>query len=341
MRRSQNCGFEIIAGNYFAVQVPDRHKFSGGQYMGLREVSFASYNDRDTVKGWVYTPIRKPRGIVQVVHGLGEHSRRYLHLILKLNEAGFIVGADDHVGHGKTAADSDTWGDYGTKGYLTTTEDEKALHDLLVKDYPGLPFVLFGHSWGSMIVRNYAARYGSDLTGLAICGTCGAIGALASLSVQLKTLIDAGRGGEKDAALTAKIFEGMTSRFENVITPNDWISGDPDVVADHAADSFNNHYSPFTTQAVFDFSELVAEITGSKWAEKVPKALPVYNIAGDMDPVGNYGEGVYAVSNWLAVTGHRHVTTKLYSGHRHEIHNDRDIREEVADGIIAFINSVI
>jgi alpha-beta hydrolase superfamily lysophospholipase len=309
--------------------------------MGLKEIEFASYNGRDTVKGWIYTPIREPRGIVQVLHGLGEHSRRYLHLILKLNEAGFIVGADDHVGHGKTAADSNTWGDCGTKGYLTTTQDEKALHDLLVKEYPGLPFALFGHSWGSMIARSYAAIHGADLAGLVICGTCGVMDTVGPLSAHLKTLIDAGKGGDRDLALMAKVFEGMTSRYDTVNSPNDWISGDPDIVADHAADSFNNLYSPLTVQALWDLSELVASITGSEWAEQVPKALPVYNIAGDQDPIGNYGEGVYAVSNWLAGTGHRRVTTKLYSGHRHEIHNDRDIREEVTDGIIAFINGVI
>jgi alpha-beta hydrolase superfamily lysophospholipase len=273
-----------------------------------------------------------------VVHGLGEHSRRYLHLILKLNEAGFIVGADDHVGHGKTAADSDTWGDYGVKGYQTTTEDEKSLHDLLIKEYPGLPFALFGHSWGSMIVRDYAACYGADLKALTICGTCGVMETVAPLALQLKALVDAGKGGDRDMALMGKVFEGMTSRYENVKGPNDWVSGDPDVVADHAADSFNNLYSPLTVQALWDLAELVAAITGPQWAEKVPAELPVYNIAGDQDPVGNYGEGVYAVSNWLATTGHRRVTTKLYSGHRHEIHNDRDIREEVTDGIIAFIN---
>jgi alpha-beta hydrolase superfamily lysophospholipase len=47
------------------------------------------------------------------------------------------------------------------------------------------------------------------------------------------------------------------------------------------------------------------------------------------------------VSNWLAGTEHRRVKTKLYSGHRHEIHNDRDIRDEVEDGIVAFINSIL
>ncbi|MBU4440763.1 MAG: alpha/beta hydrolase, partial [Firmicutes bacterium] len=58
------------------------------------------------------------------------------------------------------------------------------------------------------------------------------------------------------------------------------------------------------------------------------------------DPVGLYGEGVYAVTNWLADTGNQ-VTTKLYSGYRHEIHNYRDIRDEVEDGMIDFINKVI
>ena len=109
--------------------------------MALKELDFLSYNRRDQVKAWIYTPIRKPRGIVQVVHGLGEHSRRYLHLILKLNEAGFVVSADDHVGHGKTAADSNTWGDYGDKGYITTTEDEKSLHDIVCAAYPELPLL--------------------------------------------------------------------------------------------------------------------------------------------------------------------------------------------------------
>ena len=60
--------------------------------MAIHEVEFQSFNEkRVRIKAWIYTPIRKPRGIVQIVHGFGEHSRRYLHMILTLNEAGFIV----------------------------------------------------------------------------------------------------------------------------------------------------------------------------------------------------------------------------------------------------------
>lgn len=61
----------------------------------LHEVSFASFNGRDQVQGWIYVPACKPKGIVQVIHGFGEHSRRYLHMISAFLDAGYIVAADD------------------------------------------------------------------------------------------------------------------------------------------------------------------------------------------------------------------------------------------------------
>ena len=90
---------------------------------------------------------------------------------------------------------------------------------------------------------------------------------------------------------------------------------------------------------MLDFVYMFKVIEGKEWASKVTTALPIYNIAGDEDPVGMYGEGVYQVSNWLISTGHN-VKTKLYSGYRHEIHNYAGIKEEVSDGIIAFMDDI-
>lgn len=59
----------------------------------LHEVSFASYNGRDQVQGWIYVPACKPKGIVQVIHGFGEHSRRYLHMISALHGCGLYRGS--------------------------------------------------------------------------------------------------------------------------------------------------------------------------------------------------------------------------------------------------------
>ena len=102
----------------------------------LHEVRFGSFNERDQVYGWVYVPACKPLGIIQLIHGFGEHSRRYLHMITSFMEAGYIVAADDHVGHGKTALENDKWGDWGNKGCRTMMEDEKKLHDIVVDMYP-------------------------------------------------------------------------------------------------------------------------------------------------------------------------------------------------------------
>ena len=77
-------------------------------------------------------------------------------------------------------------------------------------------------------------------------------------------------------------------------------------------------------------------IEGTAWAEKVPVELPILLIAGDQDPVGNFGEGVYACANWLQDTGHD-VITKLYSGYRHEIHNYDDLKFEVEADIIDWL----
>jgi alpha-beta hydrolase superfamily lysophospholipase len=86
--------------------------------------------------------------------------------------------------------------------------------------------------------------------------------------------------------------------------------------------------------------EMIDDVNGLEWASKVPVALPIYNIAGDEDPCGSYGEGVKLVSSWLEETGHN-VKTKLYEGYRHEIHNYADLKCEVEAGIVAFLDGVL
>ena len=139
----------------------------------LHEVKFASSNGRDEVTGWIYVPACEPTGIVQLVHGFGEHSRRYFHMIVALMDAGFIVAANDHVGHGATAIANNTWGDWGDAGPHTMMEDEKLFHDVVVEKYPNLPYFMFGHSMGSMIARDFSTKYGDLLTGVVYCGTTG------------------------------------------------------------------------------------------------------------------------------------------------------------------------
>ncbi|MCI2059109.1 MAG: alpha/beta hydrolase [Oscillibacter sp.] len=314
--------------------------------MSIHEISFPSANGRDTVKGWIYTPIGQPRGVVQLMHGFGEHSRRYLHMIDKFLEAGFVVSADDHIGHGKTGFDSGTLGDPGTSGkdgWRVYLQDERSLHDLTVKDFPALPYFVFGHSWGSMLARGYAALYGGDLRGLALCGVvsqmkgCELLLRDPALMGKMEAQVLSGRGGDKGGSFMAGIFGTLTERIPDAASPNDWIANDPRIVADHAGDPFNCF--DVTVQLLYDFVRLYAFIETPAWAAQVPAGLPAYLISGDCDPCGNYGEGLYHTANLLAEAGHP-VQVHAYSGYRHEIHNQRDIRDGVEDGIVAFLSGL-
>lgn len=307
----------------------------------LHEVNFKSFNERDTVYGWVYVPACKPKGIVQMIHGFGEHSRRYLHMIVRFLEAGYIVAADDHVGHGKTAMENEgTWGNWGDKGCHTMMEDEYSLKKLVCEMYPDLPYFLYGHSMGSMIARDFMAKYGDELTGATICGTPGVFPVGEETMAKMQQLVAEGKGDESDPALLGEVLGWMCERCGEIKLGNEWICHDEYVQIDHATDPFDAFARPTSNRAVLDFVKMVEVITGKEWAEKVPTKLPIYNIAGDQDPVGLYGEGVYQVSNWLAATGHD-VTTELYTGFRHEIHNYAEIKDEVADGIIEFMDEVL
>ena len=177
----------------------------------LHEVSFPSYNERDTVCGWIYVPAARPKGIVQLIHGYGEHSRRYLHMISAFLDAGYIVAADDHVGHGKTAMVNDTWGDWGDKGCHTMMEDEHTLTEMVREKYPNLPYFLFGHSMGSFIARDYAAKYGTELTGVTICGTAGVFQGAAEAEKELKEVVESGHGDEADPSYAESCLAGCAS----------------------------------------------------------------------------------------------------------------------------------
>ncbi|MBQ8589772.1 MAG: alpha/beta fold hydrolase [Firmicutes bacterium] len=307
--------------------------------MSIREISFPSNNGRDTIKAWAYSPLGEPRGVIQLIHGYGEHSRRYLHMISAFNQAGFVVYADDHLGHGKTGYDGGTLGDPHSGGYMTYVKDEKSLHDIAVKDYPDVPYFVFGHSWGSMLARAYAAHYGDDIKGLMLCGVCAQWEncEIYYADPEFKAAVEADPN-QPATEWFAKVFAGMTDRIENPNGPSDWIANDPRIVADHAGDMFNTFDT--TIELPWDFVNIHHFIESEEWGPMVPKNIPVYLIAGDQDPCGNYGEGVYHVANVLAKNGNK-TSVKMYPGYRHEIHNELELRDEVEAGLIAFLEGVL
>ena len=305
----------------------------------LHEVSFKSYNKRDTVYGWIYVPAAEYKGVVQLIHGFGEHARRYLHMISAFVDAGYIVACDDHVGHGKTALENNSWGDWGDQGWHTMMEDEHTLTGIVKEKYPDLPYFLFGHSMGSFIVKDYITKYADELKAVTLCGTAGDFQGSDEAEKTLKALIDSGKGEESDPEAAGNLMGWMNERCGEVKIGNEWICDDPYVQYDHANDPFDAFTRPTTNRAMYYFVEMLQNLKGTSWAEKVPADLPINMISGDQDPVGMYGKGVKQIYDALKETGHQDVEMKLYEGYRHEIHNYKDIRSGVENQIIGFMDS--
>ena len=129
---------------------------------------------------------------------------------------------------------------------------------------------------------------------------------------KLKAAVEAGRGKDCDGEFTAELMGWMCERCGQVSIGNEWICADPYVQQDHAADPFDAFTRPVTNQSIYYFTQMMSCIVGDQWAEQVPKELPFYNIGGDQDPVGEYGKGIYEVSNWLCETGHQVKTKDVY-----------------------------
>lgn len=308
--------------------------------MALQEVSFTSANGRDEIRGWIYIPVGKPKAVLQIVHGLGEHSRRYFHMINRLLDDGIVVVADDHAGHGATAKASGVWMDTGANGDKVVVDDEVTLMELAKEQYPDLPYFVLGHSWGSMIARAVAMREEIDLSGLILFGIAAGIkGIEETLDREaLAAEIAEGDPTASGAKYVGAMFGDFVERYENPQTPSDWIALDPEVVADHAADPLNALEAPMSLRFVQDFIDLYDQVNEEGWAETVADDLPVLIVAGDQDPVANYGEGAYKVAGQLWDAGLSNVRTKVYPGSRHEIHNEKAVRDDVETEVVEFVN---
>ena len=296
----------------------------------LHEVSFASYNGRDQVQGWIYVPACKPKGIVQVIHGFGEHSRRYLHMISAFMDAGYIVAADDHVGHGKTAMVNNVWGDWGDKGPHTMMEDEHTLKGIVCEKYPDLPYFLFGHSMGSFIARNYLCRYGSGVGGAVIVGTgmqpAGLIFASKAMAGIQKLFC-----GSKHVShfMDKAAFGGYNKRIDSPRTSSDWLSRNTENVDRYIEDELCGF--TFTVNGFQTLFELIRRLQKQENLEKVPQNLPILMVSGAEDPVGDYGKGVHKACDSLKRAGVKNITVKLYENDRHELLNEDDAEVAMED----------
>ena len=288
-------------------------------------------------RSWL--PQGEPRAVVQLVHGIAEHVDRYDHFARFLTEQGFAVVAEDHMGHGKSINNGGIQG-YFHGGWFAAVADTYHLLELTRQEFPGIPYILFGHSMGSFMARTILCKYpDSGITAAVICGTGWQPAAALPALIKTAELIGK-RSGETapSKALEAMAFGSYNKRVEHKRTVCDWLTRESSVVDAYMADPLCG----FTPSAGL-FRDMLSGIRYIQKPESLAamkKDLPVFFIAGGDDPVGSYGKGVRKAAEAFRQTGMQDVTVKLYPLCRHEILNEIN-KEEVYQDILTWIESKI
>jgi len=276
------------------------------------------------------------RAAVQLTHGMAEHIDRYDRFARFLASNGVLVYGQDHAGHGKSIGADEPKGYFGAEnGWDALLQDMRTLRDIVKKDYPAVPFVLFGHSMGSFLARAYAARDGRDFDAFIFCGTAGANPALPIARLLAKQQIRSAGAKNPSPFLDKLAFGAYNKPFRPNRTDKDWLSVNTENVDRYVADE--NCGFAFTSTGMRDLFVGLSEVSSKKWAEKVSDR-PILNIAGTMDPVGSMGKGVRQVTRWLRSTGHT-VEEILYEDMRHEILNET-ANESVYRDVLLFLETV-
>jgi len=256
--------------------------------------------DGAPLAGYRWSSSAKPKAVVQLAHGAGEHAMRYFERLSPLIEGGYVVYAADHRGHGMTSGMT-SLGDFGPGGAPAAVDDMAVLARLIREREGALPLVLFGHSMGAMFAQAWLLEHSALIDALVLSGTAG--------PAPIRT-------------------EGLNEGLRPQRTSYDWLSRDAAEVDKYIADPFCG--IRFTPESQASFVSLRERRMDAEALANVKQGLPVYIFVGDADPINAKLERLTPLVDAYKAAGLA-VTLKVYPGGRHEMLNETNRTQVVAD----------
>lgn len=301
----------------------------------MREDFWYDSKGAGKIHGCRWTPEESPRAVVQIVHGIAEFIERYDEFAAYLNGLGFLVVAEDHMGHGQSVGENGIQG-YFHGGWFTAVEDTMTLLRETQAAYPDIPYVLFGHSMGSFMARTILCKYpDSGISAAVICGTGWQPAALLPPVTRFIEAVCRKDGEDQPSAfLENLVFGSYNRRVEHPRTAYDWLSRDAKIVDAYIAHPMCG-FTP-TAGLLREMMKGLTYIEKPAHLEAMKKNLPVFFVAGGDDPVGSYGKGVRHTVSQFKKAGMTDVSCRIYPLCRHEILNEIN-RQEIFEDIGGWI----
>jgi alpha-beta hydrolase superfamily lysophospholipase len=279
-----------------------------------------TYTSADGAKiaAYRWDPAGQPAAVVQITHGMGEHASRYDHVARALNEAGYVVYAQDHRGHGASVTGEP--GNLGEGGWPGLVDDIGLLSARIRAEQPGLPVILLAHSMGSFAAQQYLLDHSDDVDGVVLTGT-----AVIDL---LEPALDL------DQPLDLAMFNAA---FQPARTDYDWLSRDEAMVDAYVADPLCGFgIDTGSARQMFAGARRLAD---PQQVAALRDSMPVYIAAGELDPVNGGLTLLTPLTDRLTEAGLTDVTVVTYPGARHEILNETN-RDEVIGSLIEWAGRV-
>ena len=279
------------------------------------------------------------KGIVQLVHGMNEYKERYIPFMEFLTDNGFITVIHDHRGHGASVKSPDDLGFMYAGGYEALIEDTheitletKAYAKELIKE--PLPYILLGHSMGSMVVRCYLRKYDADIDKLVVIG-CPSKKPGMKPGLALIKMVTNIKGEKTRSKFISDLVVGdYEKRFKKEEVPHMWVNSDPEKVKKYNEDPLCNYM--FTLNGYLNLVKLtMLTYTDGGYVMKNP-ALPIRFFSGAEDPCAVNEKAFAEAMELLRKQGYTDVDGIMYPRLRHEILNE-DEKDMVYEDILNFI----
>ncbi len=275
-----------------------------------------------------WSPDGDARAVIQVVHGMQETAYRYAAFAGDITAAGYIVYAADARGHGSTLIDG-MRGKLGAGGWESVLAATTHLTGIIRQENPGLKVFLMGHSWGSFLSQAYMQSFGDRVDGVVLSGTNGT-NPLVGIGLLVARAVVALKGADTKADLLHQLSLGPYNKgLHDTDTGLDWLSRDTKVVRDYFNDPECG--ADFPNSFYLELLRLLKTIWTPVHERRIPTGLPIYIFAGAADPVGGYGKGVRALYGRYRKYGIQDVTMRLFPGGRHEMLNEINRDEVIAE----------
>jgi alpha-beta hydrolase superfamily lysophospholipase len=280
---------------------------------------------------WSVTP-SQPGCILQVVHGMMEHSGRYVEFARWMSGKGIGVYINDHPGHGKNLnyipgerhVGDDIHGHFGDRNGWKKCLD--ILHSMTLRiheENPGIPVFILGHSMGSVLVQSYLRRFSRDVSGAILSGPFQQPGLLLNSGIALVDILSLLRGRRHRSRLLKDLGYGSYSKyFKPKRTEFDWLCSDPGVVDEYV----NDPYCGFPCTIAF-YSDFFRGIRENVSPAGIDPKLPMLIFAGKNDPTGHFGKDPEKIADYYRLNGVKSVDMQIWPDGRHEMLNETNKAE--------------